>query len=230
MQAAVTAAAGSSARRSAEALERVGLEPVLLPCIRIEPGPRATLDRVREECQRADLILVTSPRTIQVLWPHGHMPSVPVAVVGTATAAAVTEAGGTIETVGSGGVDTLIEVLGPQMSGQRVVYPHSAAAPPGAPTRLKQAGARPHTAPVYATTPISPGDDPVDAVLFGSPSAVAGWCTARSLDGLVIAAIGDTTLAALRSQTDETVIVPDRPGYEHMAAAVAQHLEKRSPT
>ncbi len=52
----------------------------------------------------ADLLLITSVRTLDLLWPDGSMPAVEVAAVGERTAAAVDgagRAGGPVGTVGA---------------------------------------------------------------------------------------------------------------------------------
>ena len=67
----------------------------------------------------------------------------------------------------------------------------------------------------YTAVPIGPGPDPVDGAVFGSPSAVAGWLSARTLDELaVVAAMGPTTAAALEHAGRPADIVPVPPSLD----------------
>ena len=66
-----------------------GLEPVPLPCLRVESAGDEALTDARQAAADADLLVVTSPRTVSLLWPEQEMPEVEVAAVGESTAAAV---------------------------------------------------------------------------------------------------------------------------------------------
>ena len=68
----------------------VGLDPVSLPCIRIEPADQAVLAQARKAAIGADLLMITSVRTLDLLWPAAHMPDVAVAAVASPTAATAT--------------------------------------------------------------------------------------------------------------------------------------------
>ncbi|MFN2487485.1 MAG: hypothetical protein ABR609_12925, partial [Acidimicrobiia bacterium] len=64
---------------AASSFRPLGLAPVWLPCIRIEPADAGLLARAREATLASDLLLITSVRTLDVLWPDGSMPAVEVA-------------------------------------------------------------------------------------------------------------------------------------------------------
>ena len=211
-----------------EIVTRHGLDPVGLPCIEVEPADDGLLAGARAKSVEADWLLVTSRRAVEAVWPEGGMPDTPVAAVGASTAAAVAGAGGNTLLMGEGGAGDLIEKLGSDVSGKRVLFPHASGADLSTVRRLQEAGAEVIALAVYETRPTAPSEDPVDAVMFGSPSAVAGWCQSRSLDEIVLAAIGETTGAALAHNGHEPDVIPPRPDFELLAALLADHLRERS--
>ncbi len=206
----------------AGALAAHGLEPILLPCIAVRPEPESLLDRVRREAAGADLILVTSARAIWITWPCGGMPKVPVAAVGPATAHAVELAGGSVAAVGPSGAAELVAEL--DVAGRRVVFPHARAADPATEKALITRGAIVRAVAVYETVPVSPGPDPVEGALFGSPLAVAGWSISRDFESVLVGAIGTTTARTLREQGVTDQVVPSRPGFTELVRAMAERL------
>ncbi len=218
---AVTTTADSAPRIGA-ALIAHQLTPVMLPCIAISPSAEEVLKELRAEAKKADLIVVTSARAVRITWPNRDMPSTPTAAVGRATAEAVVEAGGKLSEIGDSDAEGLVESL--VVKGLRVVFPHARAADPGTAAALEARGARVFASPAYDTIPIAPADDKVNAAIFGSPSAVNGWLMRRPLDGIVVAAMGSTTASALRVRGVENPVVPSRPGFEELAAALAERI------
>lgn len=216
-------------RRVANPLAEVGLEPILLPCIRVVPSPDEVLDGLRRATDEADWLIVTSARAIRIVWPSGAIPNgVRVAAVGPATAAAARDAGGVVRIIGDGGAPALREVLQGRMSDQKVVFPHARAADAKTIRQLRREAASVLAKPAYTTHPIGPSNDPVDAVVFGSPSAVDGWASARAFDGTVIAAIGSTTAARVRELGASVDVVSDPPDLTTLARGLAAHLQPRS--
>lgn len=207
----------------AEIVVAKGCEPVLVPCIEVFAHPDDVLDRARDNAASADRIIITSPRTVTTLWPDGDMPSVPVAAVGSRTAEMVENAGGEVAVVGDRGLQALIAGLSEDWFGFDVFFPHGTAADT---TTIEDAHLI--SIAVYDTRPIPPEDHPVDGVVFGSPSAVAGWVMSRSLDDIVRGAIGPSTADALVELGHPTHIVPDQPGYEVLIDLVAANLRDRS--
>lgn len=206
-----------------------GLEPVSLPCIEVLPAPEDHLFGARSQAAEADWLVVTSSRAIDTLWPGGGMPDVPVAAVGSSTAEVAARAGGRVAVVGDGGAEDLVEELVGQVAGKSVFFPHASGADRSTLDRLGEAGAEVAASPVYETRPLGPGADPVDAAIFGSPSAVSGWCRSRTLGDLVLAVIGETTRAALVEQGHHPDVVPPRPDFELLISLLAAHLAERSP-
>ena len=229
LRVAVTTTA-DTAHRVAYLLRSDRLEPVMLPCIRIVVAPPEVLQRVRSATPNADWIVVTSPRAVHVTWPDGGMPEVPVAAVGPATGSAARRAGGRVEVTGNAGAASLLEALRPLVAGKRVAFPHARIADPATVAGLRAAGAEVMAESVYETVPIAPAEGPVDVVIFGSPSAVEGWCRSRQLDGLVVAATGETTTSALIDRGRYPDVVPDRPGFKHLVTALTHHLGERTLT
>ena len=205
------------------------MEPVRLPCIEVKAAPEHVLEEARSKAANADWIVLTSQRAVDLTWPSGGMPDVSVAAVGGSTAAAVEAAGGRVEAAGHVGAAGLIATLGQTMAGRSVVFLHAAGADPSTITSLERAGARVVAIPVYETHPMAPSLDPVDAVIFGSPSAVTGWSMSRTMDGLVLAAMGKTTEQALFERGFEADVMPGNPDFAELVTALDDHMRARSP-
>jgi len=209
-------------------LRRQGLEPVPLPCIEVTSAEATVLESARRAVAPSDLLVLTSTRVVEVLWPGGDMPPVPVAAVGAATAEAVTEAGGMVIFVGSGGGADLIAAIADSVNGKDLVFPHGSGADPATIERLRAAGANVTAPIVYETTPIAPGDAEVDAVVFASPTAVEGWHLSRTLDDLIVGAMGETTASALRDIGSSPHVMPENPSFHRLVNLVASELAERS--
>ncbi|NQV05922.1 uroporphyrinogen-III synthase [bacterium] len=209
--------------RVSEPFLRAGLDPVLLPCVRIEPMPPAALAGARRSVGEAAVLLLGSVRALDVLWPEGQPPPVPVIAVGGATAAAVRERGGSVEFTGSGGLHEVADEA--DLDGRAVVFPHSAGTDRSALHRIAQRASSLSAPVVYAAVPLPPDDGEVDAVAFGSPSAVRGWLMARNLEHTLVGAIGATTTGYLESRGVRVDCISPRPDFDALAAAMATQLE-----
>lgn len=201
----------------ASSFRRRGFDPVNLPCIAVQPASPDQLEAIRRLALGADRILVTSARAVRVVWP-ATAPEIPFLSIGTATSAAIRDAGGSIDVEGDGGAARLLDLVDP--AGLRIVFPHAEAADPGVVARLRAAGAIVDARVAYRTIPIAPARTRVDAVAFGSPSAVEGWTLSRSLAGLTVVSIGATTAAAVVAHGGSADVLADQPGFEEMAAAL----------
>lgn len=213
----------------ADSLRRRGIEPVSLPCIEIVAAVEPVLESARQASERCDLLVLTSRRVVEVLWPAGNMPPVNVAAVGVATAAAAEESGGSVGVVGPGGGADLVAGIGHLVRDKDVVFPHAAGADPSLVEQLRSAGARVTAHTVYETRPLAPAMDEVEAVVFGSPTAVEGWLLTRTLDNLVVGAIGDTTAQALARRGATSHVIPATPSFDRLLDLVAEELTDRSP-
>lgn len=205
--------------RVAGLMRSVGLVPVRLPCIEIVAADREVLDAARDAAASADAIVLTSSRTVGVLWPEG-MPRVPVWAVGSATAGAVRRAGGTVKHVGDAGARSLVAAM-PPMPGHTVAFPHADGTDDGVIEGLGGRVGQIVSHAVYRAEPTAPAADAVEAVAFLSPSAVTGWMSVRDLDGIVVGAIGATTAAALVDRGIDVAVVPPTPDLVQLAYGIA---------
>lgn len=205
-----------------------GLQPVVLPCIEVVPADEGHLDAVRLAAADADWLLLTSARTVTYLWPDGRFPDVAVAAVGSRTAAAVTGAGGRVSLQGVSDSVDLVSQLVPLVQEATVCFPHGRGADVSTALALEEAGAAVSTWEVYATEPIPPALDPVDAVAFGSPSAVEGWSRSRDFAGVALGAIGATTGSALSDRGHPADVVADRPDYGALLERISSRLRVRN--
>lgn len=211
--------------RWADPLMRHGMRPLCLPCIEIRPTDR--MDEGRERAGEVDWLVITSPRTVRMLWPQGGMPPVPAAVVGMGSAEAVRAAGGEPVVIGDAGGDQLIESIAERLSGQRVLVLYGARADTRRFLRLAASGAAVESVAVYDTISIPPATDPVEGAVFGSPSAVQGWTMSRSVRELgVVGAIGPVTARALRHHGVGRALIPTRPTIESLADMLSTTLER----
>lgn len=201
-----------------------GLDPVSLPCIRVGAGPAAVVVSAREAAERADLVLIGSIRAVGALWPDGSLPAVDMAAVGPATAAAIRDRGGIVAYAGKGGLADLAADIGSRFATSSVVFPHAANTPQANLDLLRSVCGRLESFPVYQTNPIPPALDSVEAAAFASPTAVQGWLLSRTLDGLVIGAIGATTAAEIAGHRPPDVVA-EEPGFPSLAAALGRFLE-----
>lgn len=81
---------------------------------------------------------------------------------------------------------------------------------------------------VYRTKikPVYLPENPIEAVLFYSPSAVEGFKQGQGFDGELpdLFAIGPTTAEALRNEADTGVEIADTPDTKELLKTVADHL------
>lgn len=219
MRIAITTAADRSSR-VADLVIAAGHVPVLLPSIEVSVVGEAELQAVRDQCAVADLIVVTSSRAITALWPAGGMPHVSCAAVGPVTAAAVRHAGGDLIVEGQGGAAELLDSLRPRLATIRVVLPQSGAADDGLARGLEMAGASVWARTVYRVEPLPPDEAQVDVAIFASPTAVEGWSRSRDWDGMLVAAIGQTTAAALKAAGRAPDLVAPDPTYQSLLSSL----------
>ncbi len=205
-----------------------GLRPVVLPCIEVVPASESVLEQARRSAAGSEWLLVTSARTIEYLWPHGQIPDVAVAAVGPLTAAAVTDAGGTVSLVGDSGSLDLISELVTLVENATVCFPHGREVDLSKMRVLEEAAGTVSTWEVYATEPMPPAVDPVDAVAFGSPSAVEGWSRSRGFAEVVVGAIGETTGEALSDRGQHPDVVAARPDYLELLQRLSACVKDRN--
>lgn len=211
-------------RAAAPAFHRLGLEAVGLPCIRVEPSDPGVLAQVREAAALADFLVITSVRTLDILWPDGSMPAVEVGAVGERTAAAVAARGGRVVFLGRSGLADLAQQMPGRLVSSRVVFPRAVGADQVALELLRERATYLREFEVYRSVPVAPGSAPVDAAAFASPSAVEGWLVSRALDGIAVGVIGPTTREAVARHRPPDVVAA-LPSYQSLAQGLASHLE-----
>lgn len=220
---AVTASVEASAGMSAE-LVAVGLRPVTLPCVRIQNADAVDLARARAAVDEADLVVLTSSRALDVLWPDGLIPATPMAMLTAAGAARVEELGGRVVHAGSGNPSDFISYLGRKAAGKRVAYPHAEGIGPRVVMSLADVAGDLVAVAVYGWIPTAPAADVIEAAVFESPLAVEGWVLGRSLSGIIVAAIGPATAADLRRYGHGPEILVRRPHFGMLAETLASAL------
>ena len=219
----MTASVEASAGMAAE-LVAVGLRPLALPCVRIQQAADADLARARASVEEADLVVLTSSRALDVLWPSGPIPATPIAMLTPAGAARVEERGGRVAHVGTGNPSDFTAYLIRKAAGNKVAYPHGEGVDPRIIVSLADTAAELVAVAVYGWIPLAPALDPVEAVVFESSLAVEGWMEARDLAGIIAAAIAPATAAALRRHGHGPDILVRRPHFEILAETLASAL------
>ncbi len=220
---AVTASVEAAAGMAAE-LVAVGLRPVNLPCVRIQQADDVALARARAAVEEADLVVLTSSRAFDVLWPEGPVPTPPIAMLTPAGAARIEERGGRVAHAGTGDPSDFTAYLVRTATGKRVAYPHAEGVDPRIVVSLADAAAELVAVAVYGWIPVAPARATVEAVVFESPLAVEGWMEARDLSGVIVAAIGPATAAALRRHGRSPDILVRRPHFGMLAETLASAL------
>lgn len=205
---------------------KLGFDPIALPCIRIDAVPGG-IDRVVRATREADAVVITSARSADMLGATA-MPTIPIIAVGPETAAAVERYGGTVALVGSGGVGRLAREARQILTGKDLVLAGASNTARQSAAALEMAGCSVTAIELYTTVPVAPADDAVDAVAFGSPTAVTGWLISRDLSELMVGAIGQTTAGALQGHGIEPDVVPDQPGFITMIEQLAALRLERS--
>jgi len=220
---AVTTSADRAAA-SAIPFTMAGLQPVTLPCIRIEPVYEDLIEAVRTSALQADLLVVSSGRTLDILWPEGDLPDCAFAAVGRTTARKIKDRGGRVAFTGTEGSMNLADLVAGRVVGKTVIWPHANGADP-APLQRVADRAKVFAAPtIYTAVPQAPATEQVDLITFASPSAVEGWTMSRSLDEAPIAVIGNTTRRAIEELDSKVDVVAPSPTFQALAQAVADFL------
>lgn len=216
MRVAVTTTADSF-ERVAAFFHAASLDPVEAPCIAIRPEAPDILASVRSMAEDVGTVMISSARTIAILW-GSTVPPLSFITVGPVSTQTVRAAGGHVVLEGTSGLAGVMDQLDSIES--RIVFPHGS----GTDTDLI-AAATPEiiSRQVYRTESIDPPNDRVDAIVFASPSAVDGWFRTRDVSGLVVAAIGETTAQRLQQLGVTADVVPESPRFGELARGLAAY-------
>jgi uroporphyrinogen III methyltransferase/synthase len=237
-------------------LEAAGAEVVSLPTIRLEPPEDwGELDGALRRLHAYHWVLFTSANGVAAFQerlqalglPVTRPPAVRAGAIGPATAEALRRMGWPVETVAAeyraeGLLDAVSAGIGP---GTRVLLVRAAEARDVLPRGLQARGADVTVAPAYRTVKIAGAGSRlrdvlaagVDAVTFTSPSTVHGFVAqvpesdrARLLSGVVLAAIGPITQAALAEHGLRAGVVAPEYTIPALAAALTRHLAAGHPS
>jgi uroporphyrinogen-III synthase len=223
----------------AAALAARGAAPVLVPLLAFAPpADPAALAAAFARADAYDWLVLTSATALRYAPPLA-LRRARVACIGPATAAAARRAGleVAVEPPGRSVPSELVAALARRapLAGARVLFPCAAGAREELPSALEAAGARVDRVVAYATRVPDEAAaalrkalaQPVDAVTFTSPSAVAhlfellGEARTRELARSArFAAIGPTTAAALAARGVARVVVSRRQTGEDLAQAL----------
>ncbi len=219
-------------------LEALGAEVVAFPVIAtVEPPDWAPVDAAIAQISRYDWVVLTSANAVRFFFDRiaadgvdalRVMRGVKVAVVGSATAAVLSERGIDADLVPADfRAEGLVEAFG-QLgvgAGYRVLVPRALEAREVLPDTLRTRGAVVDVVPVYRTIRAQPDHavlkrfsaGSVDAVTFTSPStfrhfgallAEAGLDADAVLRSVAIASIGPVTSEAVRDAGHEVAVEP----------------------
>ena len=238
-----------------EALRIRGAEAILLPVVRIEPPlDFHQLDDALQELQQKkfEWIIFGSQNSVHAITERAAqigldlrdvIPSLQVAAVGKATAAAAQEAGFRVTHIGKGTGADLIAELAPGMHAKHVLLPRSDRAGAAHFAQLHLAGAHVREVIAYRTVCAETLDPAsvaasadADAVLFFSPSAVHAF-VALVQHG-VLPPIAETTgIGAIGPVTKENLLKEakmrcdfeaEEPSIDQIVAALESFLQKGS--
>jgi len=249
----VVTRAAEQSRDLVRALQEKGAVPVVLPMVAFSPADNlAELDRAICELAQFDWMFLTSQNALRALEErcqalHSDLPSaigaLRVGVVGPATAEAARAAGISVSYVATKhqGVSFARE-LAAEVRGTRVFLPRSDRANPDLVEQLHRLGA--HVTDVVAYKTIAPDESalaearatlqqPVDAVLFFSPSAVHHLQDILGNEKVleisrhaIFAAIGPVTEKALHSADVERVLLAADTTVNSIVEALEGHFAR----
>jgi uroporphyrinogen-III synthase len=224
-----------TAARTAERLQAMGHEPVLLPLSEASHDPQSAIDALREPHA---LIAVTSAETLRVLADPRIRDRIdldrPLFAVGEATAAAARAFGFRHVRSGSGGGQELADLIASSAAPVDLPILYLAGAPRSSAfeDRLQRIGLPVRTREIYRMQPVGydPAEisarlaiGPVDAVLLYSRETALRFFDLMSLDGQTLAAarilcISERTAEAVPARLAHAVVIADRPDEDALLA------------
>jgi uroporphyrinogen-III synthase len=210
------------------AVAALGFEGIALPCISVKTTPGG-VQAFSAALQNADVLVFTSARAVAIVAQVG-LPDIDVLVVGSETAAAIEKLGWPAPRVGSQGIQYLVDEARGLLEGRRVVVAGARKMVESGAVALAKLTAHVTIVELYTTTSVAPPREHVDAVVFGSPSAVDGWHLTRKLSGMLVGAVGQTTAGALRRLGIEPDVIPEFPSYMNTVERLAEvQIERSEP-
>jgi len=238
------------ALETAEWVRRQGGEPLIYPCLRVEPVNLAELCHAVAQLPQFAAIALTSVHAVRALLPL--LPSgqswPPLFVLGQKTAAELTGiqpihvVDGEFATARTL-AQQLIRDLGPSPSGKRVLFPQASEGRDELPRLLGDAGIKVSRIAAYRTVAVEPSaladavqklrTGQVDLVPLGSPRTTQVLIEAIGDDaadvlGLApVGAIGQTTARALRDLGVRVDVVAEQASFEDLVGQLARARQLR---
>lgn len=236
----VTRSADDSAEW-ADALAAEGAMPIVFPCVRSEPlGDTALAHALMQAVAQADWLVCTSRRGVDRVadligtrLPDG----LKVAAVGATTAAHFRNRFGRVDLTGEGTAALLGRALAARPDigkGKRIVLALARNAGPELAASLRAAGAAIERFDVYRTVPAEPlarrqplSDLGCDAVIFASPTAVAGFANQVDVDeNGVFVTIGPSTSKAVRERRWDVFAEAREPNLSGIIASMLESIHE----
>ena len=235
----------------AEALQSIGAESVILPCIEIEPVTDTTLlDRALSRLDCYDWLVFTSANAVEVvskrldaLGVHPKPGNPRLAAVGPKTAASLQDRGLLPDFIPQDEfiAETLLPGLG-DLSGRWVLLPTADIADDHLPCAIQAADGVAHVITAYRTLPAAPDSAGlaglqagVDVVTFTSGSTVRNFITITRNAGLnphnlpgnpQIACIGPKTAHAAREAGLKVDVIPNEYTVDGLVAAISLNKQE----
>jgi uroporphyrinogen-III synthase len=237
------------AAQFAEALELIGAEAVVLPCIEIEPIPDTTLlDRALAKLDCYDWLVFTSANAVEIV--TGRLTTLGVnlapikpriAAIGPQSAASLKDHGLQPDFVPSNYIsEALLPGLG-DLQGSWVLLPTADIADACLPNAIQSADGVAHVITAYLTLPAIPDpkglaglQEGVDVVTFTSGSTVRNFISIACQAGLdphelpgnpVIACIGPKTAQVALESGFEIDFIPDEYTVDGLVKAINFHCQ-----
>jgi uroporphyrinogen-III synthase len=237
------------AGKLSDGLRTLGAEPVEVPILEIRPPASFdALDRALRQLDRYDWLILTSANTVRAITDRATElklrleppPSLKIAAIGDATAAAARKAGLTVTLVPESYVaESLTKGLTSLVSGRRILLARATVARDVIPVVLQQAGAEIDVVDAYRN--VMPEDAPerlrsvlaagIDAVTFTSSSSAKHLADAARAAGIKFpfagvraVSIGPVTSQTMRELGWEPSVEADVSDIPGLISAVARLL------
>lgn len=211
----------------------LGLEPIIEPALEFEfPEYWDSVLKVINENPKSDWVFTSANgvKALKHLIKNGLQvrPEVQVFAVGSKTKEALEGLGLDAKVPHRQDGSHLADLIIEEGKIESVIYFHGNLSRGEVTEKLRGKDIEVFEVEVYKTkiSPVSLPNNPVEAVLFYSPSAVEGFEKGQGFNGNLphLFAIGPTTAEALREQTDQGVEIADTPDTKELLKTVADHL------
>lgn len=211
----------------------LGLEPIIEPALDFEfPDYWDGVLKVINEHPKSDWVFTSANgvKALKALIKNGMQvrPEVQIFAVGSKTKEALEALGLEAKVPATQDGSHLADLIIEEGKINSVIYFHGNLSRGEVSAKLRKQDIEVIEIEVYRTRikPVSLPRNPVEAVLFYSPSAVEGFRQGQGFEGDLPAlfAIGPTTAEALRNETDSGVEIADSPDTKELLKTVADHL------